>query len=112
MRAPTMLALAVAAVLGLATGGAAAPDAAVEIRLFSFKPAALEVARGTKVTWTNQDEIGHTVIAGTPEAPTPAGFDLKLDGKGARASAEFRTSGSYPYFCRRHNAMRGEIRVK
>ncbi len=112
MRARTMLTLAAAAVLGLASGGAAAPNAAVEVRLFQFRPGALEVERGTRVTWTNQDEIGHTVSAGTPAAPVAAGFDLELDDKGARASAEFRTPGSYPYFCRRHNAMRGEIRVK
>jgi plastocyanin len=110
MRASILLALAV--VLGLTTPGAAAPDAAVEVRLFQFRPGPLEVERGTRVTWTNQDEIGHTVTAGTPEAPAPAGFDLKLTDKGARASTEFGTPGSYPYFCRRHNAMRGEIRVK
>jgi plastocyanin len=107
-----MLVLTAAAVLGLAQGGAAAPEGAVEVRVFQFRPGALEVERGTKVTWTNADEIGHTVTAGTPEAPSAGGFDLKLDDKGARASAEFRTPGAYPYFCRRHNAMRGEIRVK
>jgi plastocyanin len=112
MRVPTLLALALAAVLGPAAGGAAAPGAAVEVRVFQFRPAVLEIERGTTVTWTTQDEIRHTVTAGTPEAPLPAGFDLALDDKGARASAEFRTPGSYPYFCRRHNAMRGEIRVK
>jgi plastocyanin len=107
-----MITLAVAVVLGLAPGGAAAPDAAVEARVFQFRPGALEVERGTKVTWTNQDDIAHTVTAGTPEAPAAGGFDLKLDDKGARASAEFRAPGAYPYFCRRHQAMRGEIRVK
>ena len=112
MNVRTMQALAVAAVLGLATGGAAAPDAGGEVRLFQFRPGARAVPRGTTVTWTNQDELGHTVTAGTPEAPASAGFDLKLDDKGAKVAAEFRTPGGYPYFCRRHNAMRGEIRVK
>jgi plastocyanin len=108
MRASILLAL----VLGLTTPGAAAPDAAVEVRLFQFRPGPLEVERGTRVTWTNRDEIAHTITAGTAEAPAPAGFDLKLPDKGARASTEFSRPGRYPYFCRRHNAMRGEILVK
>ena len=111
MRAHTMLAVTVAAVLGLATGGAAAPDAAVEVRLFQFRPGVLDVPRGAKVTWTNRDEIGHTVTAGTPEAPTGR-FDLTLGDKGTTAAVELTVGGSYPYFCKRHNAMRGELRVQ
>jgi plastocyanin len=110
MRREIVLGAVVGAVLGLASGGAAAQDAAVEVRLFQFRPGAVDVARGARVTWTNRDEIGHTVTAGTPEAPTGR-FDLKLDDKGATASVEL-APGAYPYFCRRHNAMRGEVRVK
>lgn len=109
MRARIVLAVGFAGVLALAGSGAAAPDAAVEVRLFQFRPGALDVAKGTRVTWTNKDEIGHTVTAGTPDTPSGR-FDLKLDDKGASASVDL-APGTYPYFCRRHNAMRGEIRV-
>ena len=111
MRAHTMLVVTIAAVLGVATGGAAAPDAAVEVRLFQFRPGVLDVPRGATVTWTNRDEIGHTVTAGTPEAPTGR-FDLTLGDKGTTTAVELVAAGSYPYFCKRHNAMRGELRVK
>jgi plastocyanin len=105
-----MLAVGLSGVLALAGTGVAAPEAAVEVRLFQFRPGALEVAEGTRVTWTNRDEIGHTVTAGTPETPNGR-FDMKLDDRGATASVDL-SPGTYPYFCRRHNAMRGEIRVK
>src|SRR5262245_1203453 len=43
------------------------PDAIVTIQLFQFKPVPLEVKAGTPVTWTNQDDILHTVTSGSPE---------------------------------------------
>ena len=89
---------------------AAAPDTAVTVQLFKFRPERLDVKPGARVTWTNQDEITHTVTAGTPEKPDRA-FDLKLTGKGATANVEFARPGTYPFFCERHPAMRGEIHV-
>src|SRR5512143_981640 len=44
-------------------GAAQAPAAQVKIDNFSFGPAVLTVAPGTKVTWTNRDDIPHTVVA-------------------------------------------------
>ena len=102
-------ALGWAAVMVAATA-AYAGDADVNVRLFQFRPAPVEVPQGTRVVWTNQDEITHTVTAGTPERPG-GGFDLALDGKGTKAGWEFATPGAYPYFCSRHQSMRGEVRV-
>jgi len=82
----------------------------ISIRLFQFRPAQIEIAAGTKVTWTNEDDIVHTVTSGTPDAPAGS-FSRRLEGKGAVASVEFSRPGVYPYFCERHRAMRGEIRV-
>jgi plastocyanin len=106
----TALAL-MAAVLGL---GAAAPGpspSGVTVRLFQFTPGRIEVPAGATVTWTNQDDIAHTVTSGTPERPE-ARFDAALAGKGATVTVELREPGVYPYFCHRHQSMRGEIRVK
>jgi len=36
----------------------------VTIDNFSFSPATLTVAKGTTVTWTNQDDIPHSIILG------------------------------------------------
>src|SRR5258708_779320 len=57
--------------LGLLAGAAvmAAPagvaDTAVKIDNFTFIPQRLTVKTGTTVTWTNQDDIPHTVTSAT-----------------------------------------------
>ena len=89
---------------------AAATESAVEVRVFRFGPGRVEVAAGSRVTWTNQDDITHTVTSGPPERPDGR-FDQRLAGKGATATVEFKDPGVYPYFCVRHPSMRGEIRV-
>lgn len=94
---------------GLSLAGAAEP--AVEIRTFRFGPGRLDVPAGTRVTWTNQDEITHTVTSGAPGSPDGR-FDQRLPGKGVTATVELEEPGLYPYFCDRHPSMRGEIRVK
>jgi plastocyanin len=63
------------------------------------------------VQWTNRDDITHTVTAGTPEARQSA-FRLRLEGRGATARVQFAQPGVYPYFCERHQTMRGEIRIE
>ena len=89
---------------------AATPDGAVNVQLFKFRPERLDVTAGTRVTWTNQDEITHTVTSGVPGKPSKA-FDVQLAGKGVTGNVEFPTPGVYPFFCERHPAMRGEIHV-
>ena len=65
---------------------------------------------GTKVTWTNGDEILHTVTSGVPGA-TDGTFNGQLDGKGTSFSFPFDKPGSYKYFCSRHNSMTGVVDV-
>jgi plastocyanin len=89
----------------------AAGAADVEVKLFQFRPGTLDVAAGSAVTWVNRDDIAHTVTAGTPEARGET-FDAALAGKAATATIRFAEPGVYPYFCSRHQAMRGEIRVR
>jgi plastocyanin len=81
------------------------------IRVFQFQPGALEVRAGTRVTWTNQDDITHTVTSGLPGSPD-GWFDVQLAGKGTSGSATFADPGVYPYFCARHPSMRGEVVVR
>jgi plastocyanin len=83
----------------------------VEVRVFQFRPGKLEVKGGSAVTWVNEDEIRHTVTSGVPEA-RDGKFDGVLAGKGTRATVTFTEPGVYPYFCSRHQAMRGEVRVR
>jgi plastocyanin len=106
--------MAMALVIGGLILGAAGPgrsQSGVSVQLFQFRPGQLEVKAGTRLAFTNQDDIAHTVTSGTPEQPD-GHFDVRLEGKGAAASVDLGAPGVYPYFCRRHQSMRGEIRVK
>ena len=90
-------------------GVVAAGTADVEVKVFQFRPQASDVAVGSVVTWVNRDEIEHTVTSGMPGAGR---FDAALAGKGTTATVRFTEPGVYPYFCSRHQAMRGEVRVQ
>ena len=107
------LAVAAALALGLAGmhGPASSQPHGVAIQTFQFTPASIEVPAGSAVAFANGDDIAHTVTSGTPERRDGA-FDHRLDAKGASATVRLARPGIYPYFCDRHQSMRGEIRVK
>jgi len=97
--------------LGALAGVTGSPsDAAVEVRTFQYREKAIEVPLGTRVVWTNRDQIEHTITSGAPDS-TDGVFDAKLAGPGATFSYTFTKAGTYRYFCDRHHFMRGEIRV-
>jgi plastocyanin len=111
MRTRDVLGLACAALPLLGGASVAATTAPpVEIRVFQFRPGRLEVPAGTTITWTNRDDITHTVTSGTPDA-RDGRFDGRLEGQGTALTVEFKERGVYPYFCDRHPSMRGEVRV-
>ncbi len=98
----------------LAVAASAAPalsQSGLTIQLFQFWPDRLEIATGTRISLTNQDYIEHTVTSGTPERPDGQ-FRVTLSGKGATRVLTLAKPGVYPYFCERHQSMRGEIRVR
>ncbi len=111
-----LLLVVLAAVAGACGGSddgepAAQPAAnAVSISGFLFKPDALSVPAGTTVTWTNADDIAHTVTAGVPGTPSGA-FDSGNKVKEETFAHTFPTAGSFPYFCNNHNGMRAEVTV-
>jgi len=88
----------------------ARPEAAVAIQGFGYKPKQLEITAGTRVVWTNTDEIEHTVTALTDSGKTPL-FDGDLPGKGKTFGFSFDSVGTFVYQCARHTFMRGAIRV-
>ena len=90
----------VAAFLLLAATPVRAEDATVKIGNFTFGPQELKVKSGTTVTWTNEDDIPHTVVS-------PNNYRSKvLDTQGAY-SFTFTTPGTYKYFCSLHPHMTG-----
>ena len=79
--------------------------AAVKIGNFTFGPQELKVKAGTTVTWTNEDDIPHTVVS-------PNNFRSKtLDTDGVY-SFTFTTPGTYKYFCSLHPHMTGTVVVE
>ena len=88
---------------------AATPDQAqVTIDNFSFSPAQLTIAPGTRVTWTNRDDIPHTVT----DAADPRAFKSQPLDTGDSFSFVFQQPGTYHYFCSLHAHMTGAIVVR
>ena len=90
------------------TGAAQSKPAAAEVKIdnFSFTPAELKVPVGTTVTWTNGDDIPHTVVS------TDRVFKSKVLDTGDKYSFTFAAAGTYPYFCSIHPKMTGKVIVE
>ena len=87
---------------------AVAADATITIDNFTFTPAQVTVAAGTKVTWMNRDDIPHTITdAGTPRSFKSAPLDT-----GDSFSFVYSSPGTYHYFCSLHPHMQGTIIVQ
>lgn len=83
-----------------------ATTADVKIDNFSFAPQALTVAVGTTVTWTNRDDIPHTVVS------TDGLFKSKARDTDETFSYKFEKAGTYSYFCSLHPKMTGQVVVQ
>jgi plastocyanin len=81
----------------------------IEIKIdnFTFGPMTLTVATGTTVTWTNNDDVPHTVVS---EDKTT--FKSRALDTGEKFSYTFTKPGKYPYFCSVHPKMTAEIVVQ
>jgi amicyanin len=88
-----------------AVPAARAEDAAVKIGNFTFGPQELKVKSGTTVTWTNEDDIPHTVVS-------PNNYRSKVLDTDGTYSFTFTTPGTYKYFCSLHPHMTGTIVVE
>jgi amicyanin len=95
----------VAAAFVFAATPALAEDVAVKIGNFTFGPQEVKVKAGTTVTWTNEDDIPHTVVS-------PNSFRSKVLDTDGKYSFTFTTPGTYKYFCSLHPHMTGTIVVE
>jgi plastocyanin len=91
---------------GVAAAPAAAGKAEVKIDNFSFSPVALTVKAGTQITWTNGDDIPHTVVS---EGHT---FKSKVLGTGEKFTFTAGKPGTYSYSCSIHPNMTGKVVVE
>lgn len=96
---------AIAAALLWPATAARAGEAEVHIGNFVFAPAELSVKTGTTVTWTNRDDIPHTVVCAGKFRSKPMDTDDSF-------SFTFTVAGDYKYFCSLHPHMTGMVRVE
>ncbi len=84
------------------------PNESAEVKIdnFSFSVQTLSVAVGTTVTWTNRDDIPHTVVADDKS------FKSKVLDTDEKFSYKFNKAGTYPYFCSIHPKMTGKVIVQ
>jgi plastocyanin len=80
----------------------------VEITIdnFSFTPPSITVKAGTPITWTNRDDIPHTVVSSDFVFKSKA---LDTDDK---FSFTLTKPGTYTYFCSLHPKMTAKVVVQ
>ncbi|MFI5186792.1 MAG: cupredoxin family copper-binding protein [Chitinophagales bacterium] len=83
----------------------AAPNS-VSIVNMAFAPASINVTPGTTITWSNKDNMTHTVTANDDS------FDSGGIGTGGSFTKTFSAAGTYLYHCSIHPSMTGTIIVK
>ena len=77
----------------------------------NYVPASVTVAKGGKVTWTNNDPVPHTVTS-TFNIPSGAtSFDSKNMDQNATYTVTFTVAGTYQYTCTYHPWMHGTVVV-
>jgi 3',5'-cyclic-AMP phosphodiesterase len=86
------------------TAATAASD--VSVNNFSFAPAMASVPLGATITWTNRDDVPHTVVSTEQKFKSPV-----LD-TGEKFSHRFDDAGTYKYFCSLHPKMTGQVVVE
>ncbi len=71
-----------------------------------YDPLRIEVEPGTTATWTNNDDVVHTVT------DVDNGFDSELINPSESWSYTFESEGEYNYYCSIHPWMKGTVEVE
>lgn len=93
--------------LGSERARAQPSDVTVRIDNFAFADQTVTVAPGATVTWVNDDDAPHTVVAEDGKS-----FRSKTLDTGDKFSFTFMSAGTYGYFCSVHPHMTGKVVVK
>lgn len=75
------------------------PPNTVVMGSMSFNPATMTVARGTTVTWRNDDGAAHTSTSDS------TGWDTGNMPAGASRTTTFNIAGTFRYHCTYHRSM-------
>jgi len=76
----------------------------------NYAPASVSVAKGGKVTWTNNDPVPHTVTS-TSVPSGASSFDSGNMNANATYTLTFTVVGTYQYKCTYHPWMHGTVVV-
>ncbi len=86
----------------------AAETDTVSIANYAYGPPKIKVKKGTKVTWTNKDTVGHTV---TSDDDSKEVINSPLLEKDQFFSYTFNQTGTFNYHCQPHPYMKGSVEV-
>jgi plastocyanin len=78
----------------------------VKIDNFTFAPTTLVVRKGTSITWTNRDDIPHTVVENNKL------FKSHVLDTGEAFTFTPTQPGTYKYYCSIHPKMTAELIVR
>lgn len=78
----------------------------VAITNFTFSPSSVTIAKGTIITWVNNDGVAHTSTSDNNV------WDTGSIAPGASKTVTFGTSGTFAYHCTVHPMMTGTIIVQ
>jgi plastocyanin len=96
---------------GSAGGGGAdtgsGGGAKVSLKGIKFNPANVTVKAGDKVTWTNNDSVGHDVTGDNFKSGEAGGMQ-----NGDTFAHTFDKKGTFDYVCTVHSGMEGSVTVK
>jgi plastocyanin len=101
---PLLAGMAMLAIAAPASSGTA--PITVKVANFTFAAPTVTVAAGTTVTWVNEDDIPHTIVADDKKT-----FRSKVLDSGDRFAFTFATPGTYSYFCSIQPHMTGKVVV-
>ncbi len=108
MNRKTVIAVFVALLaFGPSLARAEPPAVTVKIDNFAFDSQTVTAAPGATVSWVNDDDAPHTVVADDGKS-----FRSKTLDTGDKFSFTFMSAGTYGYFCSVHPHMTGKVVVK
>lgn len=79
----------------------------INIEDFAFSPSELRIKKGDTITWTNKDNVKHTVTSDSGSE-----LNSKLLSKNQQYFHTFNQIGAYNYHCTPHPNMKASIIVE
>jgi len=95
---------------GVSTVNVSMPNGIGNSQGLNYAPASVNVAKGGKVTWTNNDPVPHTVTS-TSVPSGASSFDSGNMNANATYTVTFNVDGMYLYKCSYHPWMHGTVIV-